>query len=279
MASQSLAYRGRFISVLLIVLGLWGGLVPFVGPYFGYAYTPDKAWAYTSGRLWLSIVPAAAVVMGGLLVLLWDAAAAIGAFLAALGGVWFVLGPVVAAYKLASRGITLDEVQNALSAQNVDLPTGLMDGSHEALTVVANGQLTTVPEFSNVVVAYRNGAPVRLHEVAQVIDSVQDTRELFPPGPAVNILLLGASTRNLICQNQLSATMPAADDGLNIGCKGTCSCGFQSPTTGATDNLVLGNTADNESRYGFAQATGNSGTVYANDEATGNGVANFAIDP
>jgi hypothetical protein len=106
MASQSLAYRGRVISILLVVLGVWGGLAPFVGPYFGYAYTPDKAWAYTSGRLWLSIVPAAAVVLGGLLVLVSDAAAAFGAFLAALGGVWFVLGPLVTAYKLASHGIT-----------------------------------------------------------------------------------------------------------------------------------------------------------------------------
>ncbi len=77
---------------------------------------------------------------------------------------------------LANRGITLDEVQTALSAQNVNLPTGVMDSSHEELTIVANGQLTTVPEFSDIVVAYRNGAPVRLHEVARVIDSVQDTR-------------------------------------------------------------------------------------------------------
>ncbi|HZP59773.1 MAG TPA: efflux RND transporter permease subunit [Opitutaceae bacterium] len=77
---------------------------------------------------------------------------------------------------LASRGITLDEVKNALSAQNVNLPTGVLQGAHEALTVVANGQLTNAPGFSDIVVVYRNGAPVRLHEVAQVIDSVQDTR-------------------------------------------------------------------------------------------------------
>ena len=49
--------RGGVTGVLLIILGAWGGLVPFVGPYFHYAYTPDKAWAYTSGRLYLSIVP------------------------------------------------------------------------------------------------------------------------------------------------------------------------------------------------------------------------------
>jgi hypothetical protein len=106
MASQSLPYRGRVLSVPLMVLGIWGGLVPFIGPYIGFAYTPDKAWAYTSGRLWLSIVPAAAVVLGSLLVLVSDAAAAFGAFLAAVGGVWFVLGPLVSTYKLASHGIT-----------------------------------------------------------------------------------------------------------------------------------------------------------------------------
>jgi hypothetical protein len=105
MAGESLAYRGRVIGVLLMLLGAWGALVPFVGPYFGYAYTPDKVWAYTSGRLWLSVVPGAAVVLGGLLVLASDKAAATGAFLAALGGVWFVIGQPVTAFALAGRGI------------------------------------------------------------------------------------------------------------------------------------------------------------------------------
>jgi hypothetical protein len=106
MASESLAYRGRVIGVLLMVLGAWGGLIPFVGPYFGYAYTPDRAWAYTSGRLWLSVLPGAAVFLGGLLVIASDGAAAFGAFLAALGGGWFVIGLPVASFVLAGRGIT-----------------------------------------------------------------------------------------------------------------------------------------------------------------------------
>ncbi|HSR85791.1 MAG TPA: hypothetical protein VLM11_16580 [Streptosporangiaceae bacterium] len=106
MASQSLAYRGRAIGVLLMLLGIWGGLVPFVGHYFGYAYSPDKAWYYSSGRLWLSIAPAAAVFLGGLLVVASENAAALGAFLAALGGVWFVIGVPVAGLALARHGIT-----------------------------------------------------------------------------------------------------------------------------------------------------------------------------
>jgi HAE1 family hydrophobic/amphiphilic exporter-1 len=77
---------------------------------------------------------------------------------------------------LASRGITLNEVQTALSEHNVNLPTGVLDGNHQAMTVVATGQLDSTSEFANLVVAYRNGAPVRLGELARVIDSVQSNR-------------------------------------------------------------------------------------------------------
>ncbi len=97
MIDQPLASRGRASGALLVLLGAWGALIPFVGPYFGYAYTPDKAWAYTSGRLVLSVLPGAAVVLGGLLVLASDGAAATGGFFAAAGGAWFVVGAEVMA--------------------------------------------------------------------------------------------------------------------------------------------------------------------------------------
>jgi len=86
--------RGGVTGVLLILLGAWGGLAPFVGPYFRYAYTPDKAWAYTSGRLWLSVVPGAAALLGGLMVAAAShrATGCVGAVLGLLGGVWFVVG-------------------------------------------------------------------------------------------------------------------------------------------------------------------------------------------
>ena len=77
---------------------------------------------------------------------------------------------------LASRGITLDEVQTALSAHNVNQPTGLLDGYRQSVQILASGQLANAREFTGIVVAYRNGAPVRLGELAQVIDSVQDSR-------------------------------------------------------------------------------------------------------
>ena len=77
---------------------------------------------------------------------------------------------------LASRGIALDEVRAALVAHNVNLPTGVLDGRNQSMTVVASGQLANSGEFSRIVVAYRNNAPVHLGELAAVIDSVQDVR-------------------------------------------------------------------------------------------------------
>ena len=91
--------RGGASGVLLILLGAWGGLAPFIGNYLHFGFTPDKAWAYTSGRLWLSVVPGAAALLGGLMVAGASnrAIAWFGAFLAAVGGAWFVVGaPVIA---------------------------------------------------------------------------------------------------------------------------------------------------------------------------------------
>ncbi len=77
---------------------------------------------------------------------------------------------------LASRGIGLEELSTALAAHNVDLPTGQLDGAHRSQQILASGQLTDAAGFRDIVVAWRNGAPVRVGELAQVIDSVQDTR-------------------------------------------------------------------------------------------------------
>lgn len=90
--------RGAVSGVLLVLLGAWGALIPFVGPYFHYAYTPDTAWTFTTGRLWMEIVPGAATLVGGI-VLMSSATrpvAMFGAELAAVAGAWFALGTVLA---------------------------------------------------------------------------------------------------------------------------------------------------------------------------------------
>ncbi len=74
---------------------------------------------------------------------------------------------------LAARGIGIDEVQQAVGSHNVNLPTGTLYGEHRAYTVQATGQLSRAADFRNVVVAYRNGAPIHLNEIGEVIDSVQ----------------------------------------------------------------------------------------------------------
>jgi hypothetical protein len=89
--------RGAFSGFLLMLLGLWGALIPFVGPYFDYAYTPDKAWTYNTGRLWLELLPGAAVFLGGFLLMVARSrhTALFGALLAAAAGAWFTLGTVL----------------------------------------------------------------------------------------------------------------------------------------------------------------------------------------
>ena len=89
--------RGAFSGFLLMLLGLWGALIPFVGPYFDYAYTPDKAWTYNTGRLWLELLPGAAVFLGGVLLMVARGrhTALFGALLAAAAGAWFTLGTVL----------------------------------------------------------------------------------------------------------------------------------------------------------------------------------------
>ena len=74
---------------------------------------------------------------------------------------------------LATRGIGIDEVEKAIAQGNVNLPTGTLYGPHQAFNVQATGQLYNAAAYRPLIVAYRNGAPVRLEQLGQVIDSVQ----------------------------------------------------------------------------------------------------------
>jgi HAE1 family hydrophobic/amphiphilic exporter-1 len=77
---------------------------------------------------------------------------------------------------LANRGIGIDEVASAISAQNVSMPTGTLWGPNRASTILANGQLQNAGEFRRMVVSYRNGAPVRLEELGDVTDDVENNK-------------------------------------------------------------------------------------------------------
>ncbi len=77
---------------------------------------------------------------------------------------------------LASRGIGVDQVTNAVNAQNVNLPTGIMWGTEQAITVQATGNLYNAAQFGSIIVAYHNSAPVLLRDIASVTDDVQNNR-------------------------------------------------------------------------------------------------------
>src|SRR5258705_53034 len=90
--------RGAASGFLLILLGAWGALLPFVGPYFDFAFPPDQEWTWTIARGWLEVLPGAATVVGGLLLLgsRNRATAMIGGWLTVLAGAWFVVGRALA---------------------------------------------------------------------------------------------------------------------------------------------------------------------------------------
>jgi hypothetical protein len=90
--------QGALSGALLVLLGIWGALIPFVGPYFHYAYTPDRAWVATSARMWLEVLPGVVTMAGGIVVLVsrFRPTAVLGAWLAAVAGAWFAAGDVIA---------------------------------------------------------------------------------------------------------------------------------------------------------------------------------------
>jgi multidrug efflux pump subunit AcrB len=77
---------------------------------------------------------------------------------------------------LASRGIGIDQVEQALRQANPNLPTGVLQGQEWAFTVESTGQLTSAAQYRPIIVAYREGAPVRLAQLGRVIDSVENDK-------------------------------------------------------------------------------------------------------
>jgi hypothetical protein len=98
--------RGVLSGLLLVVLGAWGGLIPLVGPYATFGFAPDKSWDLTQGRLYLSVVPGAAVLLAGLVIMMTRSRGFGGfcAFVAALAGFWFIGGASIVRLLPASIG-------------------------------------------------------------------------------------------------------------------------------------------------------------------------------
>jgi hypothetical protein len=93
--------RGVASGTLLVLLGAWAALAPFIGPYLDLAYTPqpNTAWHWTAARGWLEVLPGAVVAVAGLLLMLSASRVltSFAAWLAAAGGAWLVVGPAASA--------------------------------------------------------------------------------------------------------------------------------------------------------------------------------------
>jgi HAE1 family hydrophobic/amphiphilic exporter-1 len=121
---------------------------------------------------------------------------------------------------LATRGMGIDEVAAGVAAANVNLPTGILWGPHRAYTVQASGQLQDAAAFRPLIVAYKNGAPVRLQDLGQVLDDVQDNKTAgwydgvraivlaIQRQPGTNTVAVAEGVRNLM--GSLQAQLPAS---------------------------------------------------------------------
>ena len=88
---------GAVSGLVIVVLGVWGGLIPFIGPYFHYAFGGFQSWHFTSQRLWLDILPGAVAVIGGLMLMSASTRSGglIASWVAMAAGAWFAVGPAV----------------------------------------------------------------------------------------------------------------------------------------------------------------------------------------
>jgi multidrug efflux pump len=121
---------------------------------------------------------------------------------------------------LASYGLSLEDLRTALGNANVDLAKGTFDGAHQAFTIGANDQLITSESYKPIIVAYRNGAPVRLTDVATVFDGVENVQQAawankkpavilnIQRQPGANIIAVVDRVKALL--PQLQAALPSA---------------------------------------------------------------------
>jgi multidrug efflux pump len=121
---------------------------------------------------------------------------------------------------LASYGLSLEDLRTALSAANVDQAKGTFDGPHQAYTIGANDQLISSDSYKPIIVAYRNGAPVRLTDVATVFDGTENTKQAawankkpavilnIQRQPGANIIAVVDRIEKLL--PQLQAALPAS---------------------------------------------------------------------
>lgn len=104
------------------------------------------------------------------------------------------------AEKLAARKLTVNDVIRALQEKNVELPSGRVEGLNREFTVKTDGELQTVEEFNDVVIAYQNGTPTRLRDIGRAVEGVENERNLarFNSEPTTGLGILKQSEANTL---------------------------------------------------------------------------------
>ncbi|MGZ4814385.1 MAG: MdtB/MuxB family multidrug efflux RND transporter permease subunit [Terriglobales bacterium] len=123
---------------------------------------------------------------------------------------------------LAANGMSLEDLRTALASANVDQAKGVLEGSRQAYAIGANDQLMSAKDYQNVVVAYKNGAPIRLSDVANVVDSVEDIHQSawMNTDPAVILNIQRQPGANIISVvDRIKAVLPQLQNSLPVGVK------------------------------------------------------------
>src|SRR5246500_2989738 len=118
---------------------------------------------------------------------------------------------------LASRGLGLEDVRNALLTATVNRPKGVLENAHQTFTLDTNDQLFNANAYRNVIVAYRNGAPVRLKDIGNVVDSVQNERigAWYLDTPAEGLAIQGQAGANTIeLVNSIQTLLPRLEESI-----------------------------------------------------------------
>jgi multidrug efflux pump len=121
---------------------------------------------------------------------------------------------------LASYGMSLEDLRTALAAANVNQAKGVLDGPRQSFTIGANDQLNSSAQYNSIVVAYKNGAPVRLSDVASAVDSAENIKQAAwmntTPAVVVNIQrqpgsnIISVADRVKVLLKQLQSSLPAS---------------------------------------------------------------------
>ena len=119
--------------------------------------------------------------------------------------------------RLANYGISLEELRNVIVAANVAGPKGALDGAHQSYTIAANDQITAAEAYRTIILAYRNGAPVLLKDVADIVDGLENNKVggLYQGMPAVVVDIQrqpGANVIETVAAHQERAAEAAALD-------------------------------------------------------------------